>query len=743
MRIDAQLDRLALRNPEGNGQELPPANDPAAAPPPAAPPDDSDDEDDGAFLPNGDFDDDNLSVPEGAIAPEGVDREPPPAPPPEVDVPAGRDDNGRPTRRVQRPTRMIETMDPSSKTYLSTGKRRRREYQRYKRQVKMRDESKQYGTYYYSQKRTVRQADLDKEFMAALNWLKAIDSLKTPEFAKMWALCEEHKDEEFGTCEWLHPMILAAKANSEDNPTWAEAMNGPLKEGYMEAARTEIETLQEMEAWDLVDREDWMNVLPSTWAFKCKRRPDGLVQKLKARFCVRGDRQIDGVDFDSDEIYSPVVSWSTVRLLLILSCILQLKTKQVDYTAAFLHAPIEDDSHVYVEQPRGFQEPGKVLKLNRCLYGLKQSPRNFYKHLRGKLEETGFQCQEEVDPCLFISDKCICLVYVDDTLFYAPKEEYINEAIEKLEDCDMKMTVENSVDGFLGVHIERNEKDNTIRLTQKGLIKRVVEALEIHHLPKKYTPAHKEPLVIDKDGDPPDGVYSYASVIGMLLYLSGHSRPDITFAVSQCARFVHNTRRSHEIALERIGQYLKATSDEGLILNPRGDFNMECHVDADFAGLWPLEDLADPTCVKSRTGFIICISGCPVIWSSKLQTDIAQSTMEAEYNALSTAMRDVIPMQTLFANIGGSIGLEAESTTFKTTVWEDNMGCLKLARMEPGNYTPRSKHYAVKYHWFRSKLKTTRSTVEYIESSLQKADIMTKGLTRPKFEAIRKLLCGW
>ena len=133
---------------------------------------------------------------------------------------------------------------------------------------------------------------------------------------------------------------------------------------------------------------------------------------------------------------------------------------------------------------------------------------------------------------------------------------------------------------------------------------------------------------------------------------------------------------------------------------------MECYVDADFAGLWPHEDKADPTCVKSRTGFVICIAGCPGVWSSKLQPDIAGSTMEAEYNALSTAMRDVIPLQTLFKTVCGRVGIEDNwKTRMKTTVWEDNMGCLWLARMEPGQYTPCSKHYAVKYHWFRSKIK--------------------------------------
>jgi hypothetical protein len=118
--------------------------------------------------------------------------------------------------------------------------------------------------------------------------------------------------------------------------------------------------------------------------------------------------------------------------------------------------------------------------------------------------------------------------------------------------------------------------------------------------------------------------------------------------------------------------------------------------------------------------------------------------MEAEYNALSMAMKDVIPLQDLFKSVSHGIGLDdITSSTFKTTVWEDNMGCLKLAKLAPGQYTPRSKHYAVKYHWFRSKLQETRTTIKHIESKFQKADILTKGLPAQTFKELRKLLMGW
>ena len=106
----------------------------------------------------------------------------------------------------------------------------------------------------------------------------------------------------------MHPLAFAAKVNSTDNPTWEQAMNGPDWKGYMDACETEYNTLYyDKDAWEIVDREPWMNVLPSTWAFRCKRFPDGTIRKLKARFCARGDKLVEGVDYF--DTFAPVVNW--------------------------------------------------------------------------------------------------------------------------------------------------------------------------------------------------------------------------------------------------------------------------------------------------------------------------------------------------------------------------------------------------------------------------------------------------
>ena len=269
--------------------------------------------------------------------------------------------------------------------------------------------------------------------------------------------------------------------------------------------------------------------------------------------------------------------------------------------------------------------------------------------------------------------------------------------------------------------------------------------MKISKLPRKFTPADTTPLVKDEKGEPPELKYNYANIVGMLQYLQGHSRPDITFAVSQVARYTHSPRRIHELALERIGQYLKGTVDKGLVFRPKESFEVDCFVDADFAGLWPHEDKLDPTCVKSRTGYVICLADCPIIWKSRLQETIATSTCMSEYIALSTSMKELLPLKEVLDTVKYVVGMSSKDNVihFKTTVWEDNDACRILANLEPGRGTSRTKFFAIKLLWFRSHMKPNNIEVVRIDSCQQKVDILTKGLGKTKFEEIRKLLCGW
>ena len=351
--------------------------------------------------------------------------------------------------------------------------------------------------------------------------------------------------------DYIHPLFLKAKAaaSREDNPNWREATNGPFADDYWKAMQVKIATLESMGAWEIVDRADDMNVIDSTWAFKCKRYPDGLIKKFKARFCARGDQQLEGIDFF--ETYAPVVQWTTVRLMLILEVLLGLKSKQGDVTAAFLHADIPEGENVFVDMPRGFEQytksgRKKCLKLKKTLYGLRQSPRAFWKYLTEKLELTGLK-QSEFDPCLFVGEEVICIVYVDDLIFWSKQDDDIHDVAMNLRELGVDLEQENDAAGFLGVTLECDEKTGLLEMKQTGLIQRVIEAVGLDDgmAKGKFTPSELSPLVKDADGEPAGGMFSYSSVVGMLLYLSGHTRPDIAYAVNCCARYMFCPKRSH------------------------------------------------------------------------------------------------------------------------------------------------------------------------------------------------------
>ena len=118
-----------------------------------------------------------------------------------------------------------------------------------------------------------------------------------------------------------------------------EAITGEHSEEYLEAMGIEMQALQRAVTWDVVPRSQvprTTNILPLTWVYKLKHYPDGRPRKFKARLCVRGDKQIKGIDYTDK--YAPVVSWTTVRLLMILTVREKLHTRLVDFTNAFAQA---------------------------------------------------------------------------------------------------------------------------------------------------------------------------------------------------------------------------------------------------------------------------------------------------------------------------------------------------------------------------------------------------------------------
>jgi len=559
--------------------------------------------------------------------------------------------------------------------------------------------------------------------------------------------------ETFDQVDWFSfqaataPRTKGKKGQDPDFPTLQQAMRSPDWDEWRESLNKEIKTLTEMGTWTVVPRSvataKGAKVIKSTWALRIKRNPMGFMTKRKSRLCVRGDLETPE---DYGESFSPVVQWSSVRLMLILSIVHGLHTRQVDYVNAFAQADLTRE--VFMELPQGVEHMNDedcILQLHKSLYGMSDAPLMFFELLKKNLESVGFHQMKTLDPCLFVHKNAICLTYVDDCLWFGRDAKQLDKLIEEMKGL-MDLTIEsNDVSAFLGIQFTR--EGETITLTQKGLIEKILKTMGMENCNADKVPAEHKPLGKDVNGPPMKEEWNFASVVGMFLYLSGNSRPDIAFAVNQAARFTHSPKQSHAQALKRIARYLQGTKDRGLTFKPSKEWKVDAYSDADFCGLWGSEDPDDPIVTKSRTGFVILLAGCPLLWKSTLQTETSVSTMMAEYVALSSTMRELLPLKRLVKTVAKIVtGDDNVVVTSKSDFYEDNNGALTVATMP--RITPQSKFFAVKLHFFKEHVKTQDNPsgeveIQKVDTNDQLADIFTKGLVPDKFEPLRDRLMGW
>ena len=342
------------------------------------------------------------------------------------------------------------------------------------------------------------------------------------------------------------------------------------------------------------------------------------------------------------------------------------------------------------------------------------------------------------------------LTYVDDCIIVGKSMENIDAFVHSMIHGPEKfiLTDEGTIDKFLGIEITQRQ-NGEFEMSQPFLINRILSLLDLEDnghdtsTNGKLTPAAAQVLNKDLDGKPRKKKWAYRTAVGMLSYLQTNSRPDISMAVHQTARYCNNPMLSHEQAISRIGRYLRHTRNRGIIFKPDEKKGLECFVDADFAGGWNQNDPHDASNLMSRTGFVIKYANCPIFWSSKLQTEIALSTAEAEYIALSSALREVIPLMTLMKEINEVIPLHIDLPNFYCKVWEDNQSCIAMATGQ--KFTPRTKHIALKYHHFRSFVQGPKPKIRiaYVHTESQEADIFTKPVKEDLFPRLRGLLLGW
>ena len=476
-------------------------------------------------------------------------------------------------------------------------------------------------------------------------------------------------------------------------------------------------------------------------------------------------RILSGVWEDYDQTYSPVAKFTSICTVLAISAQPGLTVRQMDVDTAFLNAPIKED--IWVRMPKGTPLAGDddgIYKLQKSLYGLKQAPREWNNHINDFLLKSGFQ-RMEADSCIYIrperdeATQCnkysIVALYVDD-LILACSNIQMCKNLEKEFKKQYRMKVLGEIKHILGMDVEINPVTHVVHISQAEYIRKSIRdykkygpngELKLYSTPmdsrqpfyKAQSPEATSEEAIRMKAIP------YRELIGTLLWIANGTRPDISYAVGTLAKFTNNPGEIHWKALLRVLGYLAKTIEyciryEGIengksgveaigysrgILPQLSDF--KCYVDASFA--------ADLDTRRSTTGYVFKIAGGPVSWQSRMQTSVALSSMESEYMAASAAAQEAIWLNRLLEEMGFR-------SKKPIILYEDNKAAI-LFSDHPGDHR-RSKHIDTRKYFLRDAVINGEIKLEYINTTEQLADGLTKALTPDHhLHGLRNLLSSY
>ncbi|GAA5988537.1 hypothetical protein JCM11641_003308 [Rhodosporidiobolus odoratus] len=525
-----------------------------------------------------------------------------------------------------------------------------------------------------------------------------------------------------------------------DHPTIKQAMARPDWEKFRLALEVELAVLDALKTLKGGMKEGLMDLplgkkaIPLKWELVIKRDGEGRIIKYKARLVARGDRQIDGVDYD--ETHSSTVRLTTVRLIYaLLARHPHWKLLQFDITSAYLHGLL--DHEIYIQQPPGFENPlfpRRVLRLQRALYGLKQGGREWQKVFRTELEKLGFK-RCDLDHGLYVREREGKLVlvptHVDDGLMVGDDDlerilDELNEAFEgrvKREDDAL----------FLGMRVKRTE-DGGVSIDQGHYAAAVLERfgldkVDVASTPIDYSAPLPTPASEDERIDAP-----YRELLGALVWLSSCTRPDLAFAVSVASRYSACPAERHWTMLKRICRYVAGTLSHGLHYSPSS--SAEPFSPSHLSGWSDSDHAADKETRRSVSGFVFCIGEfltfTAICWNARRQRSVAISSTEAEYMTLSEAAREAIWLRQLLTEIGFP-------PSSPTLIRGDNSGALLLAD-HPTSHG-RTKHIAVHYHFTREHVEEGTVMLKWVPTGETAADLLTKGLAPAKHFLFTKM-CG-
>jgi hypothetical protein len=472
-----------------------------------------------------------------------------------------------------------------------------------------------------------------------------------------------------------------------------------------------------------------------SWAFKAKRDERFEISEYKGRLAVQGFSQRPNVDFF--ESYAPTLTSNSLRLLLNIALAWGKPIAHFDVSAAFQIPELPLKERIYMRFPPGMKAiPGKCLQLLKATYGLRQASYLWDKEWRSFLTGLGFT-ESPADPCILVlrnngAVDCVAGVFVDDFIV-VPRTPAIRTQLKKKLFAKFPMKDLGEPKKVLGIRVEFDRSTNPstpdlLFLSQEGQTLEYVSAFGQENATPKRDPTNG--VYLSADDQPTTqkvknemAKHPYRRVIGCLMFLAGCTRPDISFAVNQLAKYSANPGMAHWLALKELVRYLSGTADYGLLYSakPTQDgsfpiFYSQIFADADFA--------SDPDSRKSVSGGCILLNGGAYAYWSRKQKLQSLSSCEAELDSLTTAAKEGL-WDRRWREFLGAL------PPGPTVIEQDNQGTMHIANGT--GISQRTKHYALRKFFVRQLIADGTFEVHYCPTDDMTADIMTKPLIREKF----------
>ncbi|PLW34541.1 hypothetical protein PCASD_12926 [Puccinia coronata f. sp. avenae] len=475
----------------------------------------------------------------------------------------------------------------------------------------------------------------------------------------------------YATRRHMAMLLVGEPASPKDPITYAEAIGRLDGEEWLVAIGVEVDNITRHEVWVVAPLVPGTKGLDTVWVFKRKYNADGELLKHKARLCVRGFCQIEGLNYN--HTFAPTGWICTLRILFGLAAARGWDIQQMDVRCAFLNGVPDED--IFIKVPDGVDidiPPGYGLKLQKSLYGLKQSPRCWYKALRTFFESINFK-PAGADPCLFIHQDidrpCFVFVHVDDMVIFGPDVQFFKDQItsrfemEDLGECKW----------VLGMRVARDLERKTVSLCQDRYINEVLEEFGMTNCRTITAPLPLNALTCPVDDSPVSPGFNYRRAVGLLNYLVQCTRPDLAFACSYLSQFLNAPKKTHENHFLHVLRYLKHSAQLRLNLGDvPGEHRLVGYSDSSYAS--GVE-------ASSFSGSMVMLHG-PVGWRCAKQEDStkhpdngpALSTTEAKYRACSETGQDLRWTEQLLDDLRPSAKFDFSSVH----LYCDNQGALAL-----------------------------------------------------------------